>query len=73
MENCQEKEPTEPNEDWEEEDEQALALIGLHLGTNLIYHIDSKKHAKYEWDGLNIMFGAKAKNQDILLKFEFYG
>lgn len=65
--------PNTKSDEWKDKDEQALSLIGLHIGTNLIHHIDTKVYAKDAWDELNLIFGAKGKNQEIHLKIEFYG
>lgn len=65
--------PPVKSDEWLGKDEQALSLIGLHLGTNIIHHIDAQLTAKDAWETLHLVFGAKAKNQEINLKIEFYG
>ena len=67
------KEPKPKSDDariswWENQNDKAMAIIGLALADNLIHHVDFDRTANDVWEKLENLFGNKINNSKVFLK-----
>ena len=57
---------------WESVNDKALALIGLALGDQVIYHLDFDDTTHEMWDKMEHLFGNKIINSKVFLGQDFF-
>lgn len=71
------KEPKPKSDDariswWENQNDKAMAIIGLALADNLIHHVDFDRTANDVWEKLENLFGNKINNSKVFLKQKLF-